>query len=685
MWEIISVVLLLIECLLLTKFIVDCIRGKKFQKTALFVAIVFILNLALYFVPYLYRVTVLKKPSNYAFDILNCFMGAVQNFIGGINTDAVADFAEVVPVFTYVYLLGSLMAVLGTVSAALEAFSNGIANKFRLSRMMKKPYCDLVIGEGENARNYVKNGENALFILGEEVDKATVVALEEEGFTVLRRNFSATLLRSALFKETTRYNILCPKQEGSYEYLTAFIEYKKKGGKKNIFFYIEQEEEQEENLHREVLEKNGLEKDVVTFCSEEMLARTFIERHPVTEMLPADFLEEDGSIAPNKTLSYTFLGYGKLSQQIYRQSVLNNQVVCFAGGEYKVLPIRYRIYEEEFHSDDWNTADLERALSRLVERKEEYFPLPELPLETKTEERRPFIHSTLQAVVDELKETDSYHYIVVDTGDVYRNIETGVRLDCMLYGRDNYHIFVRAGSDHSEDAERITYYGAAEKVFTHEVIVNDSLSLMAKQLHRVYIEGAYASEKAGEEYSAFIDEKAEESWRSLDYFTTYSNLYAAMNLRLKLHLLGLDYCADGKGAGLDLLEKRYRDFSLERTYADYFVRSKRNALLAQEHARWNAYHLLAEYLPLKKSKITVRDNDGKRVKFTTKDIPAKKHACLTTFKGLDEMGSYLAAEATRLTGTPHSAAEYDVYQYDEMLLLSARALMKRLGYSLMER
>jgi hypothetical protein len=121
------------------------------------------------------------------------------------------------------------------------------------------------------------------------------------------------------------------------------------------------------------------------------------------------------------------------------------------------------------------------------------------------------------------------------------------------------------------------------------------------------------------------------------------------------------------------------------TYNEYFQRSKRNAMLAQEHARWNAYHLISEFMPMEKSAITVKSRKDDKVKFNTKNMVAKKHCCLTTFNGLDALGKHLATLAAEQTGTKHTAQEYDVYIYDEMLLCAADELMAQIGFQIVER
>ena len=91
--------------------------------------------------------------------------------------------------------------------------------------------------------------------------------------------------------------------------------------------------------------------------------------------------------------------------------------------------------------------------------------------------------------------------------------------------------------------------------------------------------------------------------------------------------------------------------------------------------------MLGEFLPLNKNGITIKSDDGKIVRFNVKNTVAKKHACLTTFNGLNDLSSYLAEKA----GNGCTAADYDYYIYDEMLITSVKELLTSLGYSVIEK
>ena len=677
MWNIISIIILFIETLLLFGFIAGRFQKRRLNETALFIGVVLVVNFSLHIVPYLYGVLELGEKSNIILGLLDCLGSSIKLFVGEANVETVAEFTAVFEHFSIAYMLGVVIALLTTISTAIEVFSNFITNGLRLKKALKKDSCDIVIGNSAKALHYVKTC-NAILLIDDNVDKETVKELIEDGYTVLRKGFTLQLLCSRQFNATTRYNIICIETDKSLDYIDVFITYKKaETNSKNIYLYVEIEGEKAETIRREIIEKNGMEAFIDTFSTNELLARIFIEANPITKYLPKEYIKE-AAIKQGTEISVFVLGFGKLGRELYRQSILNNQLVTF-DGEYKVLQINYYLCDTNIDTTEWNINGLTEALDEL--NISNYFTLPELPFKAKVIDRSPTSREILTAIKKQVKKDNSYTLIIIDTNEDCLNIEVGAKLKTALFGAKNYHIFVRSEVAYTKDEELVTYFGNSEAVFNHDIIVNDSLSTMAKKLNEVYtIQYACTEEKNRTDFTQYIREKAKKEWQNLDYFTIYSNIYSVMNLRTKLNLLGLDYVKDGNSKNTSLITE-HRGHKVEYIYSDYFTPSVRNALIAQEHARWNAYHLLCEYLPLEKNNITVKSDDGKKVRFNVKNSAAKKHACLTTYNGLNELSSYLAHKANN-GGT---AADYDYYIYDEMLINSAEELLNSLGYSLIEK
>ena len=661
MWEVISYVIIALELVLIGSFVVGKLRKKKVNESLPFLALVALVSLALYIVPYLHSVLVLGAEKNHIFALLDCISKAVKLFLGSVDTEAVADFTLAVPVFTAAYLLGALLALSATVSAAVEAFGHRIANAIRLNKAMNKPGLDVVFGDPDAAERYAGGNENVVILL-ENGKKETAVSLMEAGHTVLRKKFSVELLQGRCFKTGIHYNLICLGQdEAALRRLDTFIAFKKAdAANKDISFYLELEDAKAATVQRDIIDKSGLGASITTFCSRELLACSFTRKHPITEHMPQAFIDR-AAIKPEKTVQMFFLGFGQLSRELYRQSVLNNQLVSFERGEYRLKPVQYHIYDTEVREEAWNIGGLQAALAALPEA--EFFPLPELPYVTHVQQKDSVLRANLDEVAAAVRKPDTFSCLVVDAGDDFANMQTGARLRALLAGADNFHIFVRSTASYTENDALTTYYGSFDAILCHDVIVNDSLSSMARKVNEIYTGDAA---------------KAAENWAKMDHFTLRSNLYAAMNLQLKLNLLGLRY--EKGAAGEDLIAQRLRHRG-QYAYEEYFEESCRNALLAQEHARWNAYHLLHEWLPMEKAAVVLTERTAERVRFRTKDSQALRHACLTTFRGLDELSSCLARQA----GGNHKPEEFDYYIYDEMLITTAYELLSKLGYKVTEK
>ena len=681
MWNVISIGLLGLEVFLLACFALGKFRNKKLNENVLFLGVVFLINVSLYLIPYLHGIIVGGDTGNRIFELMDLMERSVSLFLGNMSTGDVAEFTLEYPVYTMTYLMGAVLALCASVSATLEAFRNTIRNSLRLRKCLNAPVCDIVVGTGEMALHYAKKQPGSVLLVGSGMEKSAVNALMEEGHVVLRKDLTEQLLSGKLLNATTRYNIICPEEkDASLSYIDTFIAYYQGGNRKNIHLYVELDKGKTEAVRKEILEHSGCEELVTTFCSNELLARTFAEENPVTRYMPADFVAEDASMDPETKIHVFLLGFSELSSEIYRQMVLNNQLVQFVDGEYRNYPVHYHVYDENAKADSWILGGMGKALESLKARSSAYFPLPQMPYVTTVSHKDPYYRDTLGEMVALARQERSYSFFIVDTGDIHRNMETGIRLQAMLSGHTGHHLFVRSDAGYIHNSETVTYYGDFTKVFTHDVIVNDSISRMAKTLNEVYT----AKDMQGNCDDAAVKEAAQKSWNAMDYFTLYSNIHCAANLRVKLNMLGLDYSRTQGEGSAKLLSQRY-PMGGEYCWQDYFTRSRRNALLAQEHARWNAYHLMAEFLPMEAGAITVRSAEGNKVRFNNKNLGAKLHACLTTFRGLERMSNHLAATAATITGNECKPETFDYYVYDEMLITSADQLMAELGYEIVQR
>ncbi len=674
MWNTIITIIFAVEALLFLGFIIGRTKKRKPNETALFIGGVILLSISLNLVPYLHGVIVLKKESDIVLGLLDCLRSTLKLFVGESNVSAIKEFAGKFPHFSVAYAFGVIIALLTTISAAFEAFGARVTNSFRLAKALRQSTCDVIIG---NTPRSIKLAEgcNSVLLLGADAKKNAVNELIESKHPVLCKNFTKQLLASSYFNRKTRYNIIYLDCDAVLPCTNEFIDFRTSAKKaKNMYLFLELEGEKAKTVRREIIEKSGIEERICTFSKNELLARKFTEENPVTKYLPHTYIE-NAAIKNGTNINVFILGFGKLSRELYRSSVMNNQLVTL-DGEYKVLPINYFLCDTNIDKTDWEIDGLCEELSELKKNEGDYFPLPEIPYNTSVINNSPASREVLTSIKSKAQINNGFTFIIINTEDDFKNIELGAKLKSLLYGNENYHIFVRSEASYAENDKTVTYFGSTESIYSRDVIIDDSMALTAKKINEIYtIQQASDEEKSRSDFNEYILEKADKEWKNLSCFKMYSNIYTAINLRAKLNLLGLDYVKNTSG-DTSLIAARYNRKKAY-SYEEYFIPSVRTALLAQEHARWNAYHLLNEYLPMKKEAITVKSSDGKKIKFNTSNSDSKQHTCITTFNGINALSSYLAKKA----GGGFTACDYDFYIYDENLILIAKELLDRLGYS----
>ena len=683
MFDAVCIVLLIIELLTIAWFIYGKFKKKKMSDTAIFVGIAFIINILTNLIPYLYERIILNHEVNIFFEVIKSVITTPKAFVGLIDFDGAVEFSKYMPVYPYVFLLGSLIAVSGTVSATVEAYYHQIFNGFRTTLNLNKDKCDVVIGLSEQALLYAKNNKGCIVLSNETISKERLITHVSKGYIIWNKVFDLNLLKSRVFNKKTQYNIICFSEVNKFlKYLEMFISYQKLdvSKKKKIDLFLEVQENKIETVRREIIEKNHLESVVTVFSRNELMARDFVEKHPITKYLPKEVFEEDTSIKSTENIHIFFLGVTKLNEELFKQFSINNQLVTFKNNQYKIHPINYYFYDENKKNDNYIIKDLITDINSLE--KDKYLDVPEVPFNVTYSNEPVSSKQTIKNIISKVEEKNSHVLIIVDLDDEYRDVDLGARINGLLSKYDNYHVFVCGEENYNVNENHLTYYGNSKKILTHEVIVNESLSTMAKEMNKMYYKQQLADKKDDPNFLELVENEAQKSWEKLNYFSLYSNIHLALSLRFKLNLLGLDYIKDGKGENIDLITSCYDVNSFDKDYSSYFKRNKRNAILAYEHARWNAYHLAHEFMPLEKEEIIVSYKDESKVKFVTKNVLLKRHACLTSFNGLDELTKHLTKLASKELNKEISIDTYDFYKYDESLILDAPEIMKELGYSI---
>ena len=674
----------------LAGFLLCFVKRKRINPVCFLLASFFI-SLALYIFPQIITENEIKWTLS-SIEFWENVTHAIRTFVGEGDIAKIKEYASSLPKeYTIAYIFGAIISMGTTIIAALQVFSINLVNKLRVFFAMHKiGHCDIVLGTSENALHYASDGA-AVLIPEDTVDKDGILRLIEQGYFVLNKSYSSKLLKTLSLTPFTTYNIICPGDtEKNLDHIDTFITYNKNEKiSEKIRLFVEIDEDKARPVRHEIIDKSNCRRLITTFSSNELLARKFAEEHPITQYLPRSFIENDTSIKPDTTINIIYLGFGPLNREMFRQSLINNQLVTYRNNEYENYPISYHLFGQGIDKNDWLINGLDEELGK-NRGKEDYFTLPALPYVCSVYEQDPSFKETRSQIEKLVRGNNAFTYIIVDAGDTYKNIETGTRIRNLLNDENDYHIFIHSESAYTEDDRQITYLGDVDDIFNHNTIVNDGLLKTAYKYNEIYtIRNNDIPEKEARK-------KAEKDWGSLNYFTRYSNLYAGLNMRLKLHLLGLDYQknANKKHFDPDNNANMIREYFLKDVEdvnsADFQSQNKRNAICAQEKYRWNAYHLIKEVLPIPKSEIKleekVDENGDKYIKAIIKNDPITKHGCITTYAGLIEITKYLQDRKKKdYPAYPVKEDDFDYYKNDAQFMDMLVDLMNELNYSIVKK
>jgi len=440
------------------------------------------------------------------------------------------------------------------------------------------------------------------------------------------------------------------------------------------------------------------------FNPHEIRARKFLWKNPITKLIPSHWIDtekarlKDVSKGGNEAykVSNIFVGFGSTNKAILKASIVNNQLL---NVNYNALIISQdaEMQEKIFMNSAiglFGTAEIKSSY-----KKSTYLESPKEKNNIVFEKADALSVGLYDRIIKEidggLASNDEnskstvlpcdYATVIIALGNDKLSVETALELRQKLYEADllfskngdiKYQcvkIFIKINKktifadnkilncDAGKNICEINVFGADEEVLTEEYIIDEKLDILAKNIANRY-EGNVETAIAASEWNTCTQLKRE------------SNRYAAMAIRVKLNLLGLDLVERDESPKFDcssLFNKRYEtdtafDFRVKRKKLEKaifnarkeekenrvaipkvvlelkiedeiidlakrdnedFADTSRNNLAKLEHLRWNAFHLANDWTKFPIEKIGV-GRDGRQ------DEIAKQHACITTFHGL---------------------------------------------------
>ncbi|MDR0908715.1 MAG: hypothetical protein LBM77_03015 [Spirochaetaceae bacterium] len=402
----------------------------------------------------------------------------------------------------------------------------------------------------------------------------------------------------------------------------------------------------------------------------------FFKNHPITSLIPGDFIDTNlarlkGSLVNGKILKddgkpyiikNMFIGFGATNAQLMKGSINAGQLL---GCDYNAVVFDKSFSDITKTEPSGNQAIMMNQAPGLfpggdeTDKSKKYLPSPDEKHNIRFRHIDVLTKNFYMDVVEELKDSD-FTTIYIALGDDKLAIETAleIRQTICEFGIDfsKIKLFVKAHED-SPLTDRLVINNAKNVPLPIECFGKDKAVFTARNI-------------VNKEYDDFVlavsHKDHDDVWDFMPEFKRESNRQAAIAIRTKLNLLGLDLVpADSisneeKNEAIALYNARYKAseqvyYSVEEMMED----TARKNLARFEHQRWNVFHLAngwtkkpIEGIGAGNEDIPGTNNTGRQNRW------AKQHACITTIPGLYEL-----AEKQAIAGNTTSK-EVDTVHYD---------------------
>lgn len=612
---------------------------------------------------------------------LNCLAVSLKCFAFSVDTVQVRGLIGANS-FTVGYYLAVVMASFTTVSVCVGLIFIRTVNWIRLF-WRKRRGLDVVIGDGEKARTYLHNNPRAAVWLPGRADSYKIKELSDRRIAFIERAFTAgNFIRIARGARHIDFIAFGDDYERQLDVIITYGKALEKAKPKSSVFrtslYAEIERDNLDSVQSFFTPKTELVRRLFCFSYYEYVAVDLFQRHPLTRYL--GFTDpKTGLVLPETKIDVHMIGFGRINSEILKSSVAVHQLATSVDGQ-KLTPavISYHVYDRQrTRESDKNRVHNYLRYRRFLDDPEldrsQYFALPDPTHEFEFREAdinnldigEKIASLARDRLKDEQNKEASFVFISfgsdLDNIDYARRTILRLREEGLLDDpRFRLHIFARVKSAFMRrnfplPGSLVTYYGCDEEVLTHDVVVNEALFAMAKAADKTYAKAS----------------GYESDWELLTPFAKRSNLYEAMGVRVKLNLVGLDlyssaYTGEHKSFAVLLGSKSY-GYDSDYDPDDSEPLTIRKVMTYIEHLRWNAYHIVNGYLPMKIADAKVVDG-----RVVTKSSDRRTHLCLTTYRDLDRVADLCACLSSGVTlrsiGPEDELygvkLEAETYQYD---------------------
>ena len=377
---------------------------------------------------------------------------------------------------------------------------------------------------------------------------------------------------------------------------------------------------------------------VCFFNPHEKVARAFIARWPAASLIPKDFIDTSAvRMKKEYRIGHIFAGFGNANIQMLKKSLIIDQL---PGCDYRALAI-----DADIENQAAVFRNSSRGLFRQTTTDEEaalFFPPPGEVCDIEFASMNTHSREFYELVIAEVKAND-FTIVVVSLGDDKLSAETAMEIRQWAYENDippeKLRLFIKIKKHSALSANdvlnpagtdiTIEPFGFEDDIFNFNAITDEDADMLA-----VHIAENYSGGGSGNSWEKMINHERD------------SNRCSALSIKPKLNMMGFDLVFDRNAE---------QDPAVIAEFQSAYAKSEVQENLARlEHQRWNLYYLVSGWLPLPRAEVTAESRKNQR---------KRKHACITTFEGLEELAGMQTQMKIRNINEGKSVNEVDEAAY----------------------
>lgn len=448
-----------------------------------------------------------------------------------------------------------------------------------------------------------------------------------------------------------------------------------------------------------------------------LIADDFVGEYPITRFMDERHIDfSSATVRAETEVKAVLVGFGETNRHLLLSSIANNQIPTVMQGELVPHTIKYYVYDR-YRSE--NNKNLNFGYFRYKQfyasvkgaaAEKEYLPIPPLPSE---EHYRTLdindgkFYDILREDLTSSKGKVPYNYLIIAYGDDMENLDFADKISQKIVEWDMSEytkIFVKIRSsilseqvvakEYGNGGRMIPFGAEANTVYNMSAIESEKYEGMSRERHLCYALESMISKDptvaTDPEKIKEVKEHAVMKWFKWQQVQRNANIYACLNIRLKLNLAGYDFekgAWDDKVAGEffaryssgdavayvggatvpgKTIAKKVVDYG----DCDFVTGSVRNNYAQQEHMRWNAYQISCGIIPASVEEMQ---------RFTSEDLlKVRKHRNITTYNGLLQYKRIMAK------ANKSSEKQEDVIKYDYQIMDDLCWLLKDNGYRIVK-